>query len=270
MLNENIPIWNLDVIDWYGNLSIRDMNYFNTDELERLKESLELTTEDETVYHFNPFVQNSILNEFSFNVKLSDAVANMVINQANNQLSDEEQPGTSGVIVSQRISFPRIRDVILKQIEPKKGFDATKSEKPNSNDKNLMSVSDTPQNIDEKSMSFTVTSTDGKSTKMVSRLILPGESGKSRVKQLLNDESTQFSQINTPPIPGVRVEFTVLGIAGFKTFQVIGVENLPAPYQRGKVVFQIVDVKHSVNTEGWRTNVSAVIRPVKSLNLIQQ
>lgn len=269
MLNENIPIWNLDVIDWYGNLSIRDMNYFNADELERSKTNLGLTDKDEIVYHFNPFVQNSIVNEFSFNVKLSDAVANMVINQANNHLSDDEQPGTPGVIVSQRISFPRIKDVILKQIEPKIGFDTTKSEKSDSNDKTSTSLRESPQNIDEKSMSFTLTSPDGK-IKKVSRLILPGESGKSRVKQLLNDESIQFSQINTPPIPGVRVEFTVLGIAGFKTFQVIGVENLPEPYQRGKVVFQIVDVKHSINTEGWRTNVSAIIRPVKSLNIIQQ
>jgi hypothetical protein len=240
------------------------MNYYNKSDLEALKTQMGISSEENVIYSFNPFVQNSLLKEFSFNVKLSDAVANMVINQANNQM----EPSSSGVFIPDRYSFPESRDLLLSSLNKDKFTKSSNTVDSNVSGNSWKKKSDPPQNIDEKAMAFTKTLDENR--KQVSRLILPGDSGKAKLRQILNDESAAFSEYNTPPIPGVRVEFSLLGIAGFKTFQVIDVENLPKPYERGKVVFQIVDVKHSVTMEGWTTQVSSVIRPVKSLELIQK
>ena len=71
------------------------------------------------------------------------------------------------------------------------------------------------------------------------------------------------------PMPGVQVEFSILGIAGFRTFQVFSVKNLPEPYSKG-VLFQVTEVKHSITSEGWITRVIASVRPVKDIiNLIE-
>jgi len=268
-LNDMIPIWNLELIDWDGNLSIRDNNYFDMEQLDSLKSSFKIDGNvEKTIYEFDAFSQNSIFQEFGFGVKLSDAVANMVINQVNNQLSHPTE-GT-GVVVNQRLTFPESKDMLLSAL-PK--------EPPSSNTTVRTTVTEVDaqlrrdaidrtspvmQNITEKSITFTKTLDGGK--KLVSRLIMPGDSGKAKVFQLLNDESEQFSSYNTPPIPGVKIEFSLLGIAGFRTFQVIGIKNLPHPYDNGKVVFQITEIKHSVNSGGWKTSVTAVIRPLKSLN----
>jgi len=264
VLNDNIPIWNLEIVDWNGDLSIRDANYFDPNHLNSLKESFGIDASDTVIYNLDAFSQNSILKEFGFGVKLSDAVANMVINQVNNQLSDEP-----GVIVSQRLTFPKSNDVILSGLEsqplgattvvPTELSEAEKVARAEAFDKDGAVIS----NINEKSITFTK-NLDG-DKKLVSRLIMPAPSGKAKVAQLLNDESEIFSQYNTPPIPGVKIEFSLLGIAGFRTFQIIGVKNLPKPYDKGKVVFQITEVKHSVTGEGWTTRVTALIRPLKSL-----
>lgn len=263
MLNDNIPIWSLDVIDWEGNFSIRDMNYFRKESFVQLKSSYKIDGNKDVVYYFNPFVQNSVLTEFGFNVKLSDAVANMVINQANNIREDRQSTGLAGVVVNNRYIFPESRDVVLSELKPvPRGTDSVGVS--TIGDPQALEKTEPLQNISEKSITFV--KNIGNNEKRVTRLVMSGESGKSKVQQLLNDDSAKFTETNTPPIPGVRVEFSLMGISGFRTFQVIGVKNLPKPYEEGKVVFQIVDVKHSVNTEGWVTRVSAVIRPLKSLD----
>lgn len=262
MLNDNIPIWNLDVIDWDGNFSIRDMNFFKKSAFDALKSDYKVDGNDDPIYYFNPFVQNSVLTEFGFNVKLSDAVANMVINQANNIRDERESVGEGGIVVNNRYAFPESRDVVLSKLNSSRGTDSVGTSEPESSPSR--EIREPLQNINEKSITF-VKNLDN-NQKRVTRLILPGESGKAKVQQLLNDDSEKFTESNTPPIPGVRVEFSLMGIGGFRTFQVIGVKNLPKPYEEGKVVFQIVDVKHSVKTDGWITRVSAVIRPLKSLD----
>lgn len=264
VLNDNIPIWSLELVDWNGDLSIRDANYFDKGQLDSLKESFGIDANDTVVYNFDAFSQNSILKEFGFGVKLSDSVANMVINQVNNQISNEP-----GVVVNQRLTFPKSNDVILNELKtqslgastvvPIQLTEADAATRRAAFDKDGEVI----KNITEKSITFTKNL--GGEKKQVSRLIMPDASGKAKVSQLLNDESEIFSQFNTPPIPGVKVEFSMLGIAGFRTFQIIGVKNLPKPYDNGKVVFQITEVKHSVGSDGWVTRVVALIRPLKSL-----
>ena len=92
-------------------------------------------------------------------------------------------------------------------------------------------------------------------------------SNKDKLQALLADDTPGFTNINNMPIPGTSVEFSLLGIAGFKSFQVFGVANLPLPY-RNKVMFKITDVKHNISSEGWTTNITSMILPVADLQKV--
>lgn len=271
MLNDNVPVWRLEVIDWDGKLSIRDINYIDLEILTKKKEFFGIDNREPAIYMFDAFSQDSFLKEFGFNVKLSDAIANAVVNQTNNQIVDdkrEQNENVSGNVTNKSYIFSTINDVLLNKMPPYE---------PGS----TVSVPNTPltltaaaavaaavavkqtelSNIDSETISFRkqMTDTAGNKTTGVMRLVMPGESGKAKLKQLLNDGSVEFSNISTMPIPGVKVEFSILGISGFRMFQIFGVNNLPKPYD--DCLFQITELKHSVTETGWITKVTAAVRP---------
>ena len=280
MLNEQVPIWKLEVIDWENKLSIRDINYLNVEILTQKKESFGIDSGEPAIYMFDAFTQNSFLKEFGFNVKLSDAIANAVVNQVNNQVvSDKRGEGenTTGNVTNQSYIFPVINDSLLKQMPPavpgstesvpntKRTQDVIEREAKIRQDL-LESRNVELKSIDEKTMFFKkqiVNPSGIGEIQGVTRLILPGESGKAKLKQLLDDNSVEFSSISTMPIPGVKVEFSILGISGFRMFQIFGVNNLPKPYDN--VFFQITELKHSVTDAGWITRVTAAVRPRGSI-----
>ena len=72
------------------------------------------------------------------------------------------------------------------------------------------------------------------------------------------------SSINNSPMPDTSIEFTVLGIGGFKMFQIFAVDNLPEPY-KDKVVFQVKELKHSIVDNEWNTTVVCSVRPIHSI-----
>lgn len=73
------------------------------------------------------------------------------------------------------------------------------------------------------------------------------------------------SSINNSPMPDTSIEFTVLGIGGFKMFQIFAVDNLPEPY-KDKVVFQVKELKHNISDNEWNTTVVCSVRPIHSIN----
>ena len=284
MLNDNVTIWRLEVIDWDGKLSIRDLNYLDVEILTKRKEKFGIDSKDAAIYMFDAFTQDSFLKEFGFNVKLSDAVANAVVNQVNNQIvSDKNDEGENktGNVTNQTYLFPTVNDVLLREL-PMSDAGATKSVSTapplTQSEKEAYAISmqsklknrlDEMNNIDERTIPFgrdvDVTLPDGRKQKRKGyiRLVMPGESGKAKLMQLMDDNSAEFSNISTMPIPGVKVEFSILGISGFKMFQIFGVNNLPKPYN--DCFFQITELKHSVTDAGWITRVTAAVRPRGSI-----
>lgn len=279
-----ISIWSLDLYDWQDDaVSIRDAKYLDVNNLNALKSKLDIDANDPVIYRFDAFSQDSFLKEFSFNVQLSDTVANMVIHQVNADLSSEskdegKKDDSATIVTNQQYLFPKINDYLLKKIKSdqitSEIFDAKATAKKN---KELLKaknnkVDDYMKSIDESTIFLERPQIKDENTKHVSRvrsisrLTLPKDQS-SKLILLLEDSTAVFTNISSMPIPGVKVEFTVLGISGFRMFQVFAVNNLPKPYDTG-VLFQITEIKHSINLEGWNTRITACIRPVKSLQTL--
>ena len=279
MLNDNVPIWRLEVIDWDNKLSIRDINYLDLEILTKRKESFGIGIGEPAIYMFDAFTQNSFLKEFGFNVKLSDTVATAVTNQVNNQIvSDKKGEGESstGNVTNQSYVFPVVNDVLIRNMPlatPGSTESVTNDKRDQSQrESDAAVIRDLKEkrdvelnNIDERTMFFKkeVDRPGGGKTQGVTRLIIPGDSGKAKLMQLLDDKSLDFTNISTMPIPGVKVEFSMLGISGFRMFQIFGVNNLPKPYDN--VLFQVTELKHSVTDAGWITRVTAAVRPRGSI-----
>ena len=121
------------------------------------------------------------------------------------------------------------------------------------------------ENIDESSLwlyvpGFSIKSPDEK----IVRLTLPNTS-ESLLVQLISDDDPLFTNISTMAMPGVTVEFSLLGISGFRSFQIFTAKNLPQPYDKG-VIFQVKEVKHSINKEGWITSITSTVRPSSAID----
>lgn len=82
---------------------------------------------------------------------------------------------------------------------------------------------------------------------------------------LINDKDPKNASVNSVLQPGIKAEITLLGIAGFKTQQIFAIDNLPTPYDKD-ILFQVLDVKHTIQGGNWTTTVTAGLRPIKSLN----
>ena len=73
--------------------------------------------------------------------------------------------------------------------------------------------------------------------------------------------------INTAVMPGVTVEFTLLGLGGFKVFQTLAVKNLPEPY-KNRVVFQIIEIRHQIQDNDWSTTIVCCVRPIQDIDFV--
>ena len=86
------PWWKLAVqpspTDGY-NITIIDENYSNFRHMNTIKttESMKLAPKDSPFYFFDAYNSNSVMKEFTFDVRISDAVASSVVNQINSDLS---------------------------------------------------------------------------------------------------------------------------------------------------------------------------------------
>jgi len=268
MLNKDCPIWRLEPVAGatQNSYSIQDDKFLDVKQITLLKERMGISTNEPAIYHFDAFSQDSFLKDFSMGVKLSDAIANMVLYQANNDLSKNtpDDPGRQSVS-AQKYLFNKISDYVLDRLKVSKlgaNTTAPANESATTREDQRKFVDNFVKTVDENLLMFTRVE-PGSGKRHVSRLRLPNNQ-LAKLTQMLNDDNPLFTNINSMPIPGVNVEFSILGIAGFRTFQVFGINGLPIPYSTG-VLFQITSLKHSIGSEGWVTHITAAVRPVKSL-----
>ena len=83
------PWWKLQVqpSPSNGDITIIDDNYSNFEHMKAIKSNLSLNDKDSAVYFFDAYNSNSVMKEFKFDVRISDAVASSVVNQINSDLS---------------------------------------------------------------------------------------------------------------------------------------------------------------------------------------
>lgn len=63
--------------------------------------------------------------------------------------------------------------------------------------------------------------------------------------------------------PNFTLELILQGISGLRTFQCFSIKNLPKPYSPEDVLFQIVDVSHTIQNGEWVTTIKAGVRPLR-------
>lgn len=89
---------------------------------------------------------------------------------------------------------------------------------------------------------------------------------KEALVYLLNDNDLKGNPgVYCAPIRNIEIEISLMGIAGIKVFQYFKIKNLPPPFTDDIVVFQVRDVNHTVDENGWETRIKASVRPAYNL-----
>jgi hypothetical protein len=235
-LNDSVNgFWDLKVVEGADYLSIIDQKLFSLDELQKVK-----------VYQFDMGSANNIIKNIAFSSTMSDIQANQVIAaSSNNQgrgTTSTSQP--LDFVFGDRLFLEPPTDVTPTFISNKQAVRQlqTSGDKP---DAFIMSF----RNVDTHQLN-------------VVNLTLPD---KSLLTSILNDNDvTNNTNVYGGQQPNFTLEFSLQGIAGFRTFQCLSFKNFPKPYSDKDVIFQIVDVSHTVSDNNWDTRIKAAIRPLRN------
>ena len=124
---------------------------------------------------------------------------------------------------------------------------------------------DSGQNGDKVKISTLSDLTFSNSTKFIDgadNLFLPGvclyseNFNKSRRTAIDNGATSSSS-----PLP-IKVDFTIMGISGFKVGDILTIKGVPAQYtDQKKGVFMVIEIKHKVDNKLWTTSVTAMYKP---------
>lgn len=231
-----------------------------------------------TIYKFEYMTNNSIIKKLNFTTTLSNAQANQIIfkagkyeNASPNQLLDYSNAlnVSNGKQNSNVIYNDRILKSKAGENEPNK----------KQNKKILLNVDDIQYyyqllNKDgpkykEGFLQITLFKMDGKDVDYenydIVDIVLPKEY-EDLVLYMLNDDDLKGNtNIYNAPLRNVEIELSLMGISGIKTFEFFRVTNLPPPFNDDVVVFQVMNVTHTVNENGWETRLKAQLRPAYNL-----
>ena len=258
--------WTFQVIQ-YGDsnslLTIIDTKYMSTQRMKELFSQQRPGNDSHPyLYYFKNRASKNIIQSMSFNVKMSDKVAAGVLYGGNNsQVALPENPFP--FITKDRFFNTANNPIYFLPKDEKE-----KKKQQNDEIKKKRMDGKLPENLQKEK-----DATDGAfiygevyddtSKTYIRKLAL---TQKDMLVLLTSDNDPKNISVNSFPQPGITVEITLLGIAGFKTFQVFGIDNLPAPYSQD-VLFQVNDVKHSLQKGTWTTTLTTSIRPIKDLNI---
>ena len=236
--------WDLKIIESPNNLMITDQKHFSPKDFQSTD-----------VYQFDLSSGRSIVKNLSFISTISNIQANQnIAASSNNQMNGENSTSAPlGFVFGDRF------------------FTGNGTGKPQ-NKKSIQNTQVIQQlqkygvsddTVDARYiMTFKNDATAQSSTDInVVTLALPN---KELLTSLLNDndEATNVNVYGGQQ-PNFTLELTLQGIAGFRTFQCFSIKNFPRPYSDQDVIFQIVDVTHTVTSENWETRIKAGIRPLK-------
>jgi len=244
-------------------LSIIDTECFSLKRLQELN-----SDKRPYIYFFKNRASRNNIQSLNLSVKLSDKVATTVLyNSPKDNKTSVPMKNPFGFVTRDRFfqltnddSYltPKDKEAVLKANQN------TELERQREDKKRQESIQ---KERDVKAGAFIVgivTREGGAEKTYIRKLVL---TQKDLFTLLVNDKDPYNSSINSFPQPGIKAEITLTGIAGLKTFQVFGIDNLPEPYDKD-ILFQVEDVKHSLQSNGtWTTTVTAGIRPTKGLNI---
>lgn len=255
--------WKLKIIQ-YGRsnslLTIIDEDAVNVERLQELS-----SEQSPYLYSFKHRSSKNVIQSFNFTVKLSDKVAQTVIQ---NYKNDDRVT----VPIKNQFAFTPADRLYAKTSEDSylvpADIETLQKKKQNSeldlNREDGKRSALLKKEKDNKSGAFIYGETYLKDeTTYIRKLVL---TQLDLFTLLVVDKDPKNTSVNSVLQPDIRAEITLLGIAGFKTNQIFAIDNMPAPYDKD-IVFQIIDVKHTLQSGNWTTVITAGLRLIKNFNI---
>lgn len=223
-------------------VAIVDRNYSglgSTDERQRSGE----------IYTFNSHVKNSIVKGMSLSVELSGEVATEVMGTANASEASKES----------RAFQPLAKDRIINKPLANLCGDSVSAEKKELKD----DIDDPERYIVSKFIEIDVPTTwkewDGKDTREIKIEMV--DTNRSRaLKGMRNDKNPQNNVNYNGPVNPIKLEITLMGIAGLRVMEAFNCTGIPTLYYtRGH--FTIIGITDSIADNNWTTTIEGTYIP---------
>ena len=304
LLNNLFPkTWNLQPVVTNNVITIKDENYLDTSNETMSQQKKLANVSGKYLYYLQTFVKESVCKNFKFSVELKDSIASQIMNKVQHE-QGQTQVGTTvsgsnksltptaidhALISSDKYDLydpihtelQRIDETTTKNAAHAEALtkmhivDNLSAEIEKQKEELKRKRKEILQTIDDETVTFRKQLGDSSIGEIfsVAQLTLPNQYKEKSLAILENpidtnktSDTTPYggSSINNSPMPDTSIEFTVLGIGGFKMFQIFAVDNLPEPY-KDKVVFQVKELKHSIVDNEWNTTVVCSVRPIHSI-----
>tara|TARA_A100001037_G_scaffold67550_1_gene60017 strand:+ start:62676 stop:65468 length:2793 start_codon:yes stop_codon:yes gene_type:complete len=217
-------------------MAIVDRNYSglgSTDERQRSGE----------IYTFNSHVKNSIVQGMSLSVELSGEVATEVMGSANAKDSSKET----------RAFQPLSEDRIINKMLPNECGDSTSAKKAEDKD----DIDDPERYIVFKKIEVQVEKGlfewDGVDTNEI-KIEMVDTNRPRAMKSMRNDQNPQNNVNYNGPVNPIKLEITLMGIAGFRVMEAFNCTGIPTLYfTRGH--FTIIGITDSISNNSWTTTI---------------
>ena len=286
--------WKFDIVDGpNGKLSIVDKNTINTNELKK-------------VYMFDLAKTNNVVKSINFDVSLTNEQANNVLFSGasspsltetyEQKITNAQTQTELGIVMTQIANTPFIKfrdrmDVFqLKQLGKLKGEELAKAQQAgnipgtnadfkdeNRDIANIQVYGDSARNeilcmrfwdLEFNEIALLNTPDKIKDPKYNWKYLCLPSNMKAKLRRMLDDGDISG---NVAKYSGVadnfQISMTLDGLYGFRNLQVFAISNLPKPYVPGNVIFQILEVEHSLAAGKWETNITALLRCIAGTDI---
>ena len=215
-------------------LTVVDKNFLGFD-------TTDINSWRKDTYTFKVNSADSIILDFSFNIKSSDSITFQTL--------FSENPLSSGSIINNPIP------TIVQRIVNDRVFSTSPG-----------SVRfETAQQKQEKSLDVKKTAMEADKDYYVVKegvSYFPMVEKDRNIMSGLTGKLDSFISQNNGIMPGIELEITILGISGLRQLDYCFIDGLPDRYSLG-CLFQITNISHSIQDGKWTTKITAGVRPIE-------
>jgi len=241
----------------------------------KLAEKDNQKNETNQVYRFKPTTIKSIVRSFTFNMELSNLIAGRTLFSSQKFIADsivQKEKGKSSTDFGKLLEEKTYQSVDMSQYTTYDGYysiDKVSLQSFLDNKDNLIKQYKdgvlTASNNDDTSQSETTTKEEGLQSLLMSKTknfkLTNSNSEKLPLvfvdKELIQGYlSKEISEKTKSILTPIEVSLTIDGLSGFSCGEYFHIDGVPETYNRDGV-FQITNIKHSINNDGWLTTIEA-------------
>lgn len=222
-----------------------------------------------SIYRFKPTTLNSNVKQFSFNFEMSNLVAGMTLFNTRKIITEAKDKAQQAASGSLKLPLPSqaYKSVDNSMYANADGYYSI-------NQVEYVNLEKTQEIVKKESTAGIATTTEQPTNENVTKEatnwdeVIKGKSTKFLINnvaqtivynnpdliyKLINDKKKQTSRSVVSPI---TVSLTIGGFSGFSSGEYFKTDGVPEIYNK-MGVFQINNIKHSLNNDGWSTTIDA-------------